>query len=187
MFLDKMPNVQSAKQVTIMRAKPGKPIQGLVTGSLIRVMTHWYKGKTLPCLLDSLNKCPLCKIGIAKRYYAYYSLRGAKGGAAMLELTATAEAELMDYAKQCPAGSVLLVTASRAPGKKNNPIHVSVEFRDCSAENMIAINKADLDKDIMKRSLTRLWNLPEWGLGMREDVYVEIVSSHIQEVIDGNV
>jgi hypothetical protein len=187
MFLDKMPDAQSAKQVTVYRAKPGRPICGLLTGSCVRVMSHWYRSKSLPCLKEDLNRCPLCDLGINQRYYAYYSLRGRNGTAAMVELTATAEGQLVDVASCCPQDSVVLLTVSRAPGKKNNPLIVSAEYRHCSNEEIAQINRVDLDRDLMMRTLIRLWGLPEFPLGMREDDYNLIAERYTKEIIRGNV
>jgi hypothetical protein len=187
MFLTEMPDVQSAKQITVYRAKPGRPICGFLTGSCVRTMSHWYRSKSLPCLKADLNHCPLCDLGINQRYYAYYSLRGRNGTAAMVELTSTAEAQLIDVASCCPKESVIFLTVSRAPGKKNNPLIVSAEYKSCSKEELAQIERVNLDRDLMMRTLIRLWNLPEFPLGMHEKDYSLIVERYITEMIHGNV
>lgn len=187
MFLDKVPDVRNAKQVTVLRVKPGRPITGWITGSVIRTMCHWYRSKSLPCLKQSRGHCPLCELGINQRYYAYYSLRSHTAGSEMIELTINAEEQLLDHARRCPNESAMLVTVSRKPGKRNNPIEVAVEYRDCSPEERAALARIDLDKDIMERSLCRLWGLPEWPLSMRADIYDALVEKYIKEVIDGHI
>jgi hypothetical protein len=187
MFLEKAPDVQSVNQLTIMRAKPNQQIQGVITGSAIRAIVHWYRSKSLPCMKAALNRCPLCDLGVAQRYYAYWSVRGKKGKAAMVELTATAEAEMMDHFLHLPEESVLLVSVYRTPGKRNGPVHVNAEYRTVSPEERVQLVRCDLDQDLMKRSLVRLWNLPEWPTGMPENAYDEIIEKHMQEVIRGNI
>jgi len=187
MFLDKMPDVQSTKQITVLRVKPGKPIKGLITGSVIRTITHWYRNRSLPCLKEDLDLCPLCDRGVLQRYYAYYSIRGSRGAACMVELTATAEAEMVDHFRTCPKGSVLVATVSRQPGKRNNPIHVCSDYHACSPEELAEIRRLDLDPDLMARSLVRLWGLPTWEPDMKFELYVPKVANYITEVINGTV
>lgn len=187
MFLDEMPDVRSKKQVQLLRVKPGAPIKGILTGNFIRTLVHFYKSKSLPCLESSLNRCPLCRLGINQRYYAYYSIRGASGKAAMLELTATAEATLIDFAKNRPEESAILVTVSRPAGKRNNPIHLEAEFKHCSPENQAALCRVDLDRELMKRSLMHLWNLPDWKNGRSFEDQALIIEKHLEEFINGNV
>jgi hypothetical protein len=187
MFLEKAPDVQSPGQLTIMRAKTNQQIQGVITGSAVRTIVHWFRSKSLPCLKATLKRCPLCDLGVPQRYYAYWSVRGKKGKAAMVELTATAEEELIDHFRRQPQGSVLLASVFRTPGKRNSPVHVNAEYRTVSPEEQAQLLRCDLDPELMKRSLVRLWNLPEWPLGMREEDYDEIIEKHMQEVIRGNI
>jgi len=187
MFLEQMPDVRSPRQVEIVRVKPGKPLRMILTGDTIRIMTHWYRGKTFPCLKAALGRCPLCQLGVNQRYYAYYAIRSLDGKPRMLELTSTAEARLVECFKVCPSGSVMYVLVSREHGKRNNPITVSAEYRDCSPEDVAHANRITLDRNLMKRSLTHLWNLPPWNESDNLQTYYAIVENHIKEVISGNV
>lgn len=187
MFLEQMPDVTRPSQVEIVRVKPGKPLRMILTESSVRIMTHWYRGKTFPCLKEALKRCPLCQLGVNQRYYAYYAIRSLDGKPRMLELTSTAEAQLVDCYKVCPAGSIMYVLVSRERGKRNNPIMVSAEYRDCSPEEMAQANRITLDRNLMKRSLTHLWNLPAWDESDDIQTYFATVESHIKEVISGNV
>lgn len=187
MFTDKMPDVMSAKQLTIYRAKPGKPVVGIQAGSPVRTLSHWYRGRTLPCLATESEKCPLCLAGIDVRYYAYYPIRSAKGNGAIVELTATAEAELEDHLRTMPEESIPILKIYRAAGKKNNPVHCDCEFKPCSRDERLAFERVKIDRDLIRRSLTRLWNLPTWPEEMNLEDFTDIARKHIEQVLKGNI
>jgi hypothetical protein len=187
MFMDQMPDVMSAKQLTVYRARPNKPVSGMIAGKPVRTKSHWFKGRTLPCLATEHDCCPLCVEGIPVRYYVYYPLRNAKGAAAIVELTATAEAELVDYLRTQPADSIPCVKVYRAAGKKNNPVHCEVEFKPCSKSELLAFERVKLDVELIRRTLTRLWNLPHWPEGMNLKDFTDITRKHITQVLKGNI
>jgi hypothetical protein len=187
MFFNSMPDVRSPRQVEIIRVKAGKPLTMYLTGDSLQVMTHWYKGKSFPCLKPELDECPLCQIGVVQRYYAYYGIRSQDGKPRMLELTSTAEGQLGDCFHKCPRDSVMLVTVGREPGKRNNPIHVSATYKSCSPEELGEIQRVGLDKQLMKRSLIHLWGLPTPNEKTSVHEYYEILNLHIREVINGHV
>lgn len=187
MFTDRIPDCHSPSHLAILRATPKAPVVGLKAGEPVRVLTHWYKGKTVPCVESSPLGCPICQKGVNKRYYAYYPIRSARGSAAAVELTATAEAQLVDSLRLCPDGHLVLIRTSRAAGKKNNPLHVECEFRPCSPEEFAAFFSKHLDKDLMKRALCRLWNLPEWEPGINEDDFIEVTRRYLELLIEGAV
>jgi len=187
MFFNSMPDVKSPNQVQIVRVKAGKPLTMYLTGDCLQVMTHWYKGKSFPCLKPELDNCPLCQIGVVQRYYAYYGIRSQDGKPRMLELTSTAEAQLTDCFRNCPIESVMLVTVGREPGKRNNPIHVSGNYKNCSPEELGEAQRVVLDKDLMKRSLIHLWGLPTTNGNITVHEYYLTLEKHIKEVINGNV
>jgi hypothetical protein len=187
MFTDNMPDVMSAKQLTVYRARPNKPVSGMIAGSRVRTETHWWKGRTLPCLATAEKQCPLCQEGVAVRYYAYYPLRNAKGAVAIVELTATAEAELEDHLQTAPENSIPILKVYRAAGKKNNPVHCDCEFKPCSIEELTAFERVKVDVDLIQRTLTRLWNLPPWPEGMNLEDFTDIARKHIDQVLKGNI
>jgi hypothetical protein len=187
MFVDKMPDCHSPKHVQILRASANRPVKGLIAGEIVRVMTHWYKGRTLPCVNNSQTECPLCLKSLSVRYYAYVPMRGKLGTAAAVELTATAEAQLVDYLRQQPEGTIPILTVTRAQGKRNNPLSVDVDFKCVSPVEFGNFFSKHLDKDLLKRALCRLWNTPEWDPGVNEFEYYQTVSNYLKLVVEGAV
>jgi hypothetical protein len=187
MFVDKMPDCHNPKHVQILRAKANRPVKGIMAGNLVRAMTHWFKGRTLPCVGTSNLDCPLCQKGIASRYYSYLPLRGRLGLAAVVELTSSAERELIDGLKCLNVGSVAVVTVSRASGKANNPLHVDLEFKQMDPEEYGKFFSKRLDNDLIKRALCKLWGCPEWEPGVNEGDWFLIVQSYLEQVVEGNV
>jgi hypothetical protein len=125
--------------------------------------------------------------GLSKRYYAYYPLQSGKGTTAVVELTASSEAVLVDFLKQQPKMSVPLLTVKRQPGRKNNPIQVSVDFKHLSYEEMAAFGSKMIDKDMIKRTLCKLWSMPEWSTGMNEEEYGNLAASFLTELVEERV
>lgn len=187
MFVDRMPDCHSPKHLAILRAKAGKSVVGLLAGKPVQAMTHWYKGKTFPCPGSEHLKCPICELGVTKRYYAYHPLRSSKGSAAAVELTATAEALLLDCLANRPNDCLVLMTVSRKGGKRNNPLHVDCEFRPVSQEEYANFYGKMIDQDLLKRALCRLWNVPEWEPGVNQDEFEGIVCRYLRSVVKGDV
>jgi hypothetical protein len=187
MFTDKMPDVTSAKQLTVYRAQANKPVQGMLAGLPVRVLSHWWRGKTIPCLKDEDQPCPLCDRGVDKRYYAYYPLRNAKGSSAIVEMTATAEAELTDHLKLGPKKSIPILKVYRLKGKRNSPVHCDVDWKPCSEKEWTAFERVKIDQDLIKRTLARLWNLPQWPESMTLKDYEQLARKHVAEVVAGNI
>ena len=187
MFTECMPEATSVKSLTILRAKAGSPIVGMIAGLPVRCLTHYFRKKTVPCVMSSHRECPLCTKGLSKRYYAYYPLQSGKGSLAVIELTASSEAALVDFLKNQPPMSLPVLTVKRQAGRKNNPLIVNVDFKHCSHEEMAAFGSKTVDKDIVKRTLCRLWSMPEWSPGMNEDEYGNLAASYLTELVNERV
>ena len=187
MFTDNMPEAHSTRSFTVLRAKAGAPIVGVMAGQPVRCLTHYYRKRTLPCVMSSNQECPLCMKGHGKRYYAYYPIQSGRGTIAVVELTASSEATLTDYLKQKPPMSLPVLSVRREAGKKNNPVQVSVDFRHVTHEELDAFGSKTVDKDLVKRTLCKLWSLPPWEPGCNEDEFAKIVASYLRDLIEGHV
>lgn len=187
MFLDERPRFQSNHQLQVYRATANRPIQGLLIGEPTRVMLHWWKGKSLPCVANDRRDCCLCDKEVPVRYYAFYPILGKSGSIALVEVTATAEAELMDGLRMRSGSGVPVIKVFRAAGKKNNPLHVEVQFKTASESELESYSKNNPNPVQMKRSLCRLWNLPEWSDAEHVDSYFDRVGRWLKEVVNGNL
>jgi hypothetical protein len=187
MFTDHLPDCHNPQHIKILRATASRRVQGMLAGVPVRAFTHWYRNKTLPCCQSCRVECPLCTRGLSKRYYAYYPIRNSRGLTAAVELTATAEAQLLDHLHQSNAWEVPIITVSRPAGKKNNPLAVDCEYRTLSEEDFVKFCDKQIDEDLVKRALCRLWNVPEYGNEFKEDEYLQIVANYLKEMIEGNV
>lgn len=183
MFTDSMPEVHSTRSLTVLRAKAGTPIVGMIAGQPVRCLTHYYRKRTLPCVMSSHRECPLCTKGLSKRYYAYYPIQSGRGTTAVIELTASSEAVLVDFLKQMPPMSIPVLTVKREPGKRNNPIQVSVDYRHCSHEELVSFGSKTVDKDLIKRTLCKLWNMPDWDAGCDENEYSETAAAYLTDIL----
>ena len=136
--------------------------------------------------MNARTECPLCKKGHSKRYYAYYPIQSGKGTTAVIELTASSEATLVDFLKQMPEMSIPVLTVKREAGRKNNPVIVSVDYRHVSREEFVSFAGKTIDKDLIKRTLCKLWNMPDWEAGENENDYSEIAAAYLTDLVEGH-
>lgn len=160
MWLDKPPLDEKLALTPLLRPKSGGQLCVELVGPPLRVFVHYAAGRSWPCTDFS---CTLCKRQIAKRFYAYYPVRGGRGGLAILELTGLAENQLtkqMDPFSHEPCG---MVTVSRPPGRKNLPCTVTWKEPDGHRKS----GCGELSESGLKKCLMRIWNLP--GMNGEED------------------
>jgi hypothetical protein len=183
MFTDSMPDSSRENYLTVLRATSKKPVTGLMAGMPVRAMTHYWQTKTWPCTMLESLECPLCMKGLSKRYYAYYPIRGRNGSAAVVELTGSAETALLDQLKLKDPRDLPIVKVTRAPGKRNNPLEVSVEFRHCSEEEWAAYENKIVDENLIKSTLCRLWNIPAFDPKIEHNEMLLRVSKFMHELV----
>lgn len=187
MFLTNCPDVHSPKFLSVVRVKPGSAIRGTVCGEPLRAMIHYYRGKSYPCVSTERAPCSLCSKHLPKRPYAWWPVRGKSGAGILIETTQTVDVQLAEGLKNCPQNHLLLLTVSRSSGKKNAPLGCEIDYRELLDEERAHQFRTTIDMDLMKRCLCRLWDLPEWDPGCREDDYYEMVARYITEMVANEV
>jgi len=155
----------------------------MVCGETVKVMTHYFRKRSLPCVSSTGTQCYLCSTGIPKRLYGYVPIRGKGGASAAVEMTAgclqSYESQLLDPLET----AIAMLKVFRGSGKSNSPLECSVEYRTISVEEASKWGAKLIDKDVIKRSLCKLWELPDWSRGVNEIDYFEIVSLYIRELV----
>lgn len=187
MFTTEMPSCHSPQHIKILRASGTKKIEGMLAGEPVTTVTHWYNGRTLPCAKSRDTHCPLCDKALSTRLYAYFPIRSGRGMIAAAELTPTAVEQLNDFLQHQPPMTIAIMTLSRQPGKRNNPLHVDVEFRPCSEAELDAYSQKYVDPNLLKRALCRLWGVPEYVPGIHEVAYMNKVSKYLDMVLEEKV
>lgn len=187
MFLTSFPDIHSPKYLQVVRVKSGSSVCGTLCGDPVQAAIHYYRGKSYPCVSSTEARCSLCTKGLSKRLYAWWPIRGKRGQGAVLEMTQTAFLAVREAVDICPADHIILVRLSRAAGRKNAPLTCDTEYRRLSDEEKRHLVRTQIDGDLIKRTLCRLWDLPEWDPGMNEEEFDEITTRYITEMVASEV
>ena len=93
---DRIPSDATRYSLHLMRCGQGATIHGIVTSSnLLGLRTHYYGGRTTPCLE---TECKPCSLGLSSRWHAYFGVwTSGKSRHVLLELTATPAVALQNY------------------------------------------------------------------------------------------
>lgn len=183
MFLTNFPDIHSPRFLQVIRVKSGSGISAMICGEPIRAAIHYYKGKSYPCVSSTEIPCCLCTKHLTKRLYAWWPIRGKKGLGAVLETTQTIDAQIVEAVRICPNDHVTLVNVSRASGRKNAPLACETSYRKLSDDEKSHRTRVEIDPDLIKRTLCRLWDLPEWDPGMNENEFDQITARYIREMV----
>lgn len=161
MFTQQRPSAQDNTHLQLLRVKAGSKIEGLICGQPVRAYIHYFKRKSLPCINDLTEICPLCETGFSRRYYAYYPIRNAEGKTAFVELTQTVENQLHNHLESAGSCTIPQIIVTRKAGKKNNPLNIDVKWHTVEPEKMkIWLSKLTPIDEIIK-TLLILWELPK--------------------------
>ncbi len=184
MWLNRPHEPEELALVPLLRARSNKPVSGELCGDPLRVFVHFAVGRSWPCTGFS---CTLCKRQVAKRFYAYYPVRGSRGGTAIIELTGRAEGELlhqMNPHTDVPSG---FIKVSRLSGKKNMPC--KVEWKSIEEYKDTACVREDDNKNTgggvlseseLKTALMRIWKLPTMNGEQEEREYLAKLNETIR-------
>lgn len=172
MFLERFPEHEETNYLQLIRVKAGKSVCGVICGRPVRVFTHYQNGKTIPCAEREGEPCGLCLSGLKKRFYSYYPIIGREGSTAIVELTYSAEKDLLDLLRETgPSNSktplfldeehVVTIKISRKAGKRNNPLAIELGAIKATEEQRKKMTEKWVEADEIIRTLAKLWDLPE--------------------------
>ncbi len=165
MWLDQPPKAEKLALTPLMRAKANQPIDGYLNGEPLRCFVHFAAGRSWPC---TGYQCVLCKKQITKRCYAYYPVCNSKGQAAIFELTAQAESQLLDQMSKISDVPCGHMSISRPPGRRNLPCTVKWVPSDPIKKS----GNRDVDVKELQKSLMRIWKLPQMNGTSIESEYL---------------
>jgi inactivated superfamily I helicase len=177
-WLDTPQPMEQDRSVPILRPQPGRSIQGELAGECLRCFIHWHKGRTWPC---TGSGCELCKRETSRRVYSFYPVRGKNGQAGIIEMTALAEAQLLEQMSphtQVPSGTI---TISRPPGKRNASCHV--DWKPATEPSQPFMHTID-QKKWMEDALCRLWKLPRRNGEQTEEERTERLNQSIRKSLE---
>jgi hypothetical protein len=186
MFLAEFKDAGCLGSLTIYRAKIGKPISGIVSGPAIGVPLHYYRKKSLPCVSSTETQCSLCGLGIPKRVYVYQPIRSNRGTAAIVEMTSVAANQFLSLMNDLPPKNLAILRVSRGCSRPNAPLDCGVDFKSCSDVEWDEWQRKIIDVDLIKRSLTKLWEMPDWPASMNEDDYDDLCARYVREIVAEN-
>lgn len=159
MFLDRKPDTHEHLP-HIVRIKSGQTLNARLAGNPLRVFTHFLDGRTYPCIRSAVPDCPLCEHVANPRYYAYWPISGSTGIQAAVELTELAELQLLEILPAHGQTFGQLLTFHRPPGRRNNPVQVSLPMALPSDEENRKKALRPVPAEKVQRTLFRLWSLP---------------------------
>jgi hypothetical protein len=181
MFMQQMPSRNGQHHLQLIRVKAGQKVAGLICGEPVRTYVHYHKGKSLPCISELSDICPMCETGFPRRYYAYYPLRNPEGKTAFIELTQTAEEIMQDHLADTPPNTIPQIVVSRKVGKRNNPLTIDVKTHEVDAEKFAAwLEKLTPVEEII-RTLLILWDLPKQREGEEDNEYGDRLAAILME------
>jgi len=183
MFMQQMPSRNGQNHLQLIRVKAGQKVAGLICGEPVRAYVHYHKGKSLPCISELADICPLCETGFARRYYAYYPLRNNEGKTAFIELTQTVEQQLQDHMEGAGPYTIPQITVGRKAGKKNNPLSIDVKWHEVNPEKFRTwLEKLTPIEEII-RTLLILWDLPKQRVGEEDAEYGDRLATILMDRI----
>jgi hypothetical protein len=159
----------------LLRIKAGQTLISRIAGNPVRTNTHFFKGRTYPCIGSPTMTCPLCEHVSNPRYYAYWPIRGSTGMAAAVELTESAELQLLEVLPDDAPPLGVLVQFHRPSGRRNNPVEVSIPYLRSNADDIIASTCKPVDEAVIRATLLRLWGCPERGESQSEADYQSVL------------
>jgi len=113
-----------------------------------------------------------CVCRSKKRFHSYYPIIGREGSTAVVELTYSAEKDLLDLLRETgPSNSktplfidekhVVTIKISRKAGKRNNPLGIEIGAIEATEEQRKKMAQKWVEADEIIRTLAKLWDLPE--------------------------
>lgn len=144
----------------ILRVKSGQTVQARLAGDPVRALTHYFKGRTHPCLQPYEHGCPLCDVCGSARYYAYWPISGSTGLTAAVELTQLAELQLQALLDNTAPPIGTLLTFHRPGGRRNNPVEVSLPATLPHNDHDRKTQIAPIPPEQIQATLCRLWDCP---------------------------
>jgi len=181
MFDDSNPyEGQKNGHISVIRVKPGHSVHGILVGTPTKSWIHYYNGKSLPCIRPQSASCPLCDEEIARRYYSWYPIRGRSGALALLELTASAEEELLSQARDIEKGELICINAFRTDTRKNSPVRVKVEAEIVEPDAYESWWKNAPTEQVTQRILMSLWGIPHPGQEESTEAWLERVAKNLR-------
>ncbi len=150
-----VPNDPRGPALPIRRTPARRPLTAIVTSTdLVGTMTHFYKGRTMPCQRPD---CEPCNVGMPYRWHAYMSALCVDTALHFLfEVTAQAAENFVSYRE---ANLTLRGCKFRATRWRQNPNgRVLIQCKAADLHQLTIPSSPDL-----VAVLSILWNLPTNG------------------------
>ncbi len=161
----------------VVRIKPALLYRCRVcTQNLVWVPTHFYRGRSVPCVGEGCRVCP----EVAARWYAYvpsvFVKDGKLGGTAVVELPIGAAlnlGELVERHVHDGEHSWLGVEFEAKRTKRTMRSPVSCQ--------LVAVRESVVERDLdeVLESLCRMWGIPRFDDATDMDVWKELVSIRV--------
>jgi hypothetical protein len=124
-WTDQPPATENQFNYRLIRVPAAKPLRCIIlSDKMSGTYTHYAKGRTTPCDRES---CLACKDGLPYRWHSYLAIHNADTGEnALLELTATAAAQLQPAIAEFKTLRAVKIILERPSRRPNGRIKIAI-------------------------------------------------------------
>lgn len=141
------------KQWRLRRCRAGERLVGMcLSGDVIGGYTHWFRGRTIPCLGDEL--CEACPQAIAKRWHAWFgALINKQTERVIIEITLGAMQPFDEWRRKHTTLRGAIFELSRKDSRANGELFVKLRH---SNSELVDVPHCEH----LREMLFRMWEVP---------------------------